>query len=216
MSPIPRNIAQIHARSQIEVPILKEVLKEGDIIFRLSSTQLLGGLVDFSKEIANATKSDFSHAVLVYKIENNEVILADVTPAGVTKRFLVDWYLDKSTNIVVKRVRSKYRRLIPIVLNEATKIIKKDVLYDDHFIPDDDKFYCTELVDHCFRIIGHPLANRIKIKDWPNYNLLVFFGCLFGNIDANNEVVVAGNEEIGIFSSSMLETVLDLRRTKCQ
>ena len=79
------------------------------------------------------------------------------------------------------------------------------------FIPDDDRFYCTEMVDHCFRTTGHPLAERIRIKDFPNNGLVMYIGCAVGRIDMNNQAVVVGNERIGLFSSPMLETVLDLR-----
>jgi hypothetical protein len=67
------------------------------------------------------------------------------------------------------------------------------------------------MVDHCFRVTGHPLASRIRIKDFPNNGLVMYIGCAIGRIDMNNQAVVAGNERIGLFSSPMLETVLDLR-----
>ena len=56
-----------------------------------------------------------------------------------------------------------------------------------------------------------PLADRVRIRDLPRYNVFIALCCLIGRIDPNQEIVVAGNDEIGLFSSPMLETVVDLR-----
>ncbi len=211
ITPVPPAIEKWRERAQREVPLLEPELKEGDILFRLSNTLLAGGLVDFSRTIADATESDLSHAAIVYRVAPDGVIVVDVTPAGISRRYLADWYRDGTTNVVVRRLRPEYQYLVPQVLAEADKLIAESVLYDDRFVPDNDRFYCTEMVDHCFRVIGHPLAPRIRIRDFPNNGLVMYIGCAVGRINMDNEAVVAGNEQIGLFSSPMLETVVDLR-----
>lgn len=211
MTPIPVSVEKFNEQAKQDVPVLEPVLKEGDIIFRLSRTPLAGGLVDFSKVVAEATESDLSHAALVYRVAPDGIILVDVSPVGISRRYLVDWYQDGTWNTVVRRLRPEYQYLVPLVLGEVDRLIAEDVLYDQKFIPDDDRFYCTEFIDHCFRVAGRPLAPRIRIKDFPNNGLVMYIGCAIGGIDMNNEVVVAGNQRIGLFSSSMLETVIDLR-----
>lgn len=211
MTPIPNDIAKWHDQARHDVPLLAPVLKEGDVLFRFSSTPLAGGLVDFSKSVAEATESDLSHAALVYRVGPDGIIVVDVSPVGISRRYLSDWYHDGTYNVVVRRLRPEYQHLIPRVLAEADKLVDKDVLYDEKFVPDDDRFYCTEMVDHCFRAIGHPLADRIRIRDFPNKGIVMYIVCAIGRINMDNEVVVAGNERIGLFSSPMLETVLDLR-----
>ncbi len=211
MTPIPTAIQKWHDQARHDVPLLTPVVNEGDVLFRFSSTPLAGGLVDFSKSVAEATESDFSHAALVYHVGPDGVVVVDVSPVGISRRFLSDWYHDGTYKVVVRRLRPEYRYLIPQVLAEADKLIARDVMYDTKFIPDDDRYYCTEMVDHCFRATGHPLADRIRIKDFPKKMIVMYVVCALGGIDLNNEVVVAGNERIGLFSSPMLETVLDLR-----
>lgn len=211
MSPIPERISQWHDQARREVPLLEKVVQPGDIIFRLSSTEVAGGLVDFSKAVAESTRSQMSHASLVYHVGPDGAMVVDMTPSGIQRRYLVDWHVDGTSNIVVRRLKPEYQFLVPKVLAEMDKLIAKDVMYDDKFNPDDDRYYCTELVDHCFRVVGYPLAPRIRIKDFPNYNLLVSTGCLIGGIDVNNLVAIAGNDQIGMFSSPMLETVIDFR-----
>lgn len=212
MSPIPRSIQQLHAQARQDVPVLEPVLKQGDILFRLSRTQLAGGLVDFSKEVADATESRFSHATLVYRVAPDGVVVVDMTPEGIARRYLVDWIVDGSNDVVVRRLKPEHAHLIPRVLAELDRLIAQDVLYDPKFIPDDDRYYCTELVDHCFRTAGRPLAERIRIKDLPRFSFIVQLCCLLGGIDTENEVAVVGNERFGLFSSGMMETVLELRQ----
>jgi len=211
MTPIPNDIEQWHDQARHDVPLLTPVVKEGDVLFRFSSTPLAGGLLDFSKSVAEATESDLSHAALVYRVGPEGIVVVDVSPVGISRRYLSDWYHDGTYNVVVRRLRPEYRHLVPQVLAEAEKLVERDVLYDKKFVPDDDRFYCTEMVDHCFRVTGHPLAERIRIKDFPKKGVAMYIVCAVGGINMDNEVVVAGNERIGLFSSPMLETVLDLR-----
>lgn len=211
LTTVPKDVELWHQEALEIVPLIQQNLQEGDIIFRLGQTKLLGGLIDFSKEVAKATESDFSHAVLVYKINPDGAVLADITDTGIARRYVVDWYLDGTSNIVVKRLKPEYRSYTPLVLAKMKEQIEQDVLYDQKFNPNDDKFYCTELLDYCFREVGLPLADRMRIKDFPKYNLLFMFGCPIGGIDVNTKVAFVGNDKIGIFSSDKMEMILDLR-----
>ena len=211
LSPIPRDIRERHSQAARSAAALRPIVQQGDIIFRLSSTSVAGNLIDFSRGVANLSESDFSHAVLVLRADETGVLLVDVTAHGVERRYLIDWLMDHSSNIVVKRLRPAYRHLIPKVLRELEIVIKEDNLYDDTFTPDNDVYYCTELVDHIFRKVDQPLAERISVKELPRYSLFVAVCCMVGGISPDREVVVAGNEKIGLFSSPMLDTVIDLR-----
>jgi hypothetical protein len=211
MTPIPASVEEWREQARREVPVVEPALKAGDIVFRLSTTQVAGGLLNFSQTIADATESDFSHAAIVYRAEADGVVVLDVSPIGISRRYLRDWYREGTFNFAARRLRPEYQHLIPLVLAEADKLIAQDVLYDDKFVPDDDRYYCTEVVDHCFRTAGYPLAERMRIRDFPDNDLVMYIGCAIGGIDMDNLVAIAGNERIGLFSSPMLEAVLDLR-----
>ncbi len=212
VSPVPKNIqarrVEVHNKSET----LKNVIHEGDILFRLGNA--LAGSVDFSDMVAVVSESDFSHAVIVHKIIGSDVIVADVSVLGIERQFLEDWLMEANKNIVVKRLKAQYKQHLPNVLKSLQQVIDDDVLYDDSFEPGADRLYCTELVDYCFRTNGIPLAPMIRMRDLPSFNkkwIIAGFAELLTDLDLDTEVVVAGNDQIGLFSSPYLETVIDLR-----
>lgn len=211
VSPIPADIQERHAQAMRDAATLEPLMEPGDILFRLSSTPVAGNLVNFSRGVAKLSDSDFSHAVLVLRNDEAGVLLVDVTAHGIERRYLSDWLMDSSTNLVVKRLRPEYRDLLPEVMRELDAAVAADNLYDDKFVAEDDVYYCTELVDHIFRKVDHPLADRIRVDKLPRYNVVIAMCCIIAGIESSNEVVVAGNDEIGLFSSPMLDTVVDLR-----
>jgi len=209
VDPIPSDITQLHDQARHDYLVVQPLVQPGDIVFRLGDTKLLGGVMNFSEIIADLTESDFSHACIV--LDGNDFLIVDVTPFGIERRYFKDWHITGSKNIVVKRLKPEYMHMVPKVLASVNELIEEDVLYDRDFHYNDDKYYCTELVDYVFRKNGYPLADTIKIKDFPRFNWVYGLMCRLGGIDPNEEAVVAGNDEIGLFSSKMLYTVIDLR-----
>ena len=219
LSPVSKDIKVQHERAHCQRDKIEHLLQPGDIIFRQGNAMVAGGTINFSQLVAQVSDSDFSHAVIVYNIIDGEAVIPDVSVQGLQRYFLIDWLMDGQDNVVVKRVKPEYRHFIPHVLAEVEKLIDKDPLYDPTFKEEDDRFYCIEAVDYCFREAGLPLADRIAINELPGYNevwFLVVCTQLFLDIDTNDKVVVAGNDEIGLFSSPYLETVIDLRHVDNQ
>ncbi len=214
ISPVPKNIITMHRDAHQKTEQIQHLLQPGDIIFRLGDARIAGGKLNFSELVAKISDSDFSHAVIVCSVTNGEAVVADVSILGLQRYYLVDWLIDGQKNIVVKRLSSAYQHYLPLILEELTQQIAEDPLYDDTFGLQPDKFYCTKLVDHCFRQAGLPLAELISIRDLPNFrqvSVIAGLASMFAGIDLDTGLVVAGNDEIGLFSSPYLETVIDLR-----
>lgn len=214
ISPVPKNIIEMHAKTKRDIPEIVSYLQPGDVLFRKGETPILGGLMDFSQWITDITQSDFSHATLVHSLTSNGVLVADVNVYGIELRFLRDYYIEANGNFVVKRLKSEYRYLIPQVIEELNSLVEADVLYDEKFACCDDLYYCTEVVDECFRRTGYPLTEKIKINELPGYGSFEEFACLVMGINPNSKAVFAGNNEIGLFSSEMLEIVIDKRESE--
>jgi len=219
--PVPKDMSQRREQALLEYNLIKNKIQPGDICFRMGSTPLLGGLVDFSKLIGELTESDFSHACIVIALDKTgEPLIADINPYGLERNYFRDWHVKGPTkNLAVKRLKSKYQYLMPQVLSVMDELIEQDVLYDVSFakISKDSIMisgYCTQMVDYVFRKIGHPLADRIEIQHFPGYNIPAAIGCLIGDIDVDVPSTIAGNDKIGLFSSPVLETVIDLRKKK--
>lgn len=220
-SPIPKNIEFLHKRAREDYLAIRDVAKAGDIIFRMGTQPVLGGLIDFSKETARMANSDFSHACIVIQADNEGVgvsaglMVADTSVYGIERRFFKDWHIEGTENLVIKRLKPDYQFLVPQVLNTINLLLDQDVLYNESFEYNNKTFYCSQVVDYAFRVNGYPLSDLVRIKDFPNYGFIFHgLGCLIGGVDPNVEVALPGNDEIGLFSSPMLDTVVDLRRKK--
>lgn len=218
-SPIPRNVEFLRQRAREDYLAVRDIVKAGDIIFRMGNQPVLGGLVDFSKETARMADSDFSHACIVIQADNEGIgasaglLVADTSVYGIERRFFRDWHIVGTENLVVKRLKPDYQFLVPQALNTISLLLDQDVLYNEDFEYNDKTFYCSQVVDYAFRVNGYPLSDLVRIKDFPNYGPIFHrLGCLIGGVDPNVEVALPGNNDIGLFSSSMLEMVIDLRK----
>jgi hypothetical protein len=214
-SPIPRDIQQYHENAAELYDQVNPVLQEGDIIFRVGHLRLLGGLVNYSKTLAWWCESPFAHAGIVYQKVDDTFVIVDTGPYGIKRVFLIDWLITGPENVVVKRLKPEHQDRIPDLLAAAKELIDRDVLHDDKYITDDDRFYCTEIVDHCFREIDMPLADKVEIRQLPNlkpWHRVWFFELvgLAAGIDLDRPVAIVGNEDIGLYSSGYLEEVLNL------
>ncbi len=220
-SPIPKNIEFLRQRAREDYLAIRDLAKAGDIIFRMGNQPVLGGLVDFSKETAQMADSDFSHACIVIRADNEGIgnsaglLIADISVYGIERRFFKDWHIGGTENLVIKRLKPDYQFLVPQALNTINLLLDQDVLYNESFEYNDETFYCSQVVDYAFRANGHPLSQLVRLKDFPNYGFIFHgLGCFIGGVDPNTEVALPGNDEIGLFSSPMLETVIDLRSKK--
>jgi hypothetical protein len=220
VSPIPENIAWLQGHARNDWMATKDIIHKGDIIFRLGNRKVLMDTVDFSQMVADISGGDFSHVAIVIQDYDfvsqkgsvmNGVAIMNVSVHGVERKFFRDWHISGTKNLVIKRLKPKYRFLIPIIMETAREVIENDSLYNQRFIYSDDIFYCSQLVDYIFRKNDWPLADLISIKDLPNYNLAYRIACFVANVSPDTRIAIAGNEDHGIFSSHMLETVIDLR-----
>jgi len=216
VSPVPRGIEELHTEAGHVAGAMEPFLEEGDIIFRLSRIEVVNGLADFGRLVSYWTDSPFSHVGMVYRKTPDLTVMVDTSTYGIERKSLVDWCIQGPRHVVVKRLKPEYRHLLPAVMAQMEALVRKDVLYNETFGKTvEDRYYCTEIVDLCFRNAGHPLAPRVKIGDLPNIkHSQLFYGALGATrgISLNTEVAVCGNETYGMFSSPMLYEVANFIR----
>src|SRR5262249_22686346 len=160
LPPLPTNAAMARWNSWG-----REVLREGDIVFRLGDARALRGTFPLSRFIARATGSPFSHTGIV-AIEDGSPVVYDCSSAGIQRQPFEVWILDCVGALGVKRLKPQHRHRIPGVIAYCRPRFEQQVPFDSGFRPDDAALYCVELTEKAFRSQGLVLSQPVRIGDW--------------------------------------------------
>ena len=193
----------------------RNVLQQGDIVFRLGDAKALRGTFPLSQFIAQATGSPFSHTGII-AVEDGSPVVYDCSSDGVQRQPFEVWMLDCVGAMGVKRLKQEYRHHIPGVIQYCRSKFEQQVPFDYEFRADDSAFYCVELTEKAFRSQGLALSEPVRIGDWEHlgsYPLTALATpyvtklMLEHPISLEQPVYVPGNERQGVWASSLLETV---------
>jgi hypothetical protein len=194
----------------------REVLHEGDIVFRLGDARVVRGKVALSRFISRATGSPFSHTGIV-AIEDGSPVVYDCSSSGIQRQPFEVWMLDSIGPLGVKRLKAEHREHLAGVIDYCRAAFEKQVPFDYGFRMEDDSLYCLELTEKAFRSQGLALSEPVRIGDWeyltsfPLTALLIppVSGLVLDRpITLEQPVYLPGNERHGIWSSPLLETVV--------
>ena len=193
----------------------RAVLRDGDIVFRRGDARVLLGYFPFSRFIANASGSKFSHTGVV-ALEEGEPVVYDMTKAGVRRQPFCVWVLDNVGPIGVKRLRPDLRSHIPAVLAYCRRVYQAQVPFDYELGLDDAALYCVEMTEKAFRAAGLPLSEPVRLGQMENAAYYPICMLSFRVLSAytlekplslDQPVYFPGNERHGIWSSPKLVTV---------
>ena len=145
----------------------RAVLRDGDIVFRMGDARTLGGLFPFSRFLADASGSRYSHTGIV-AIEDGAPVVYDCTKAGVRRQPFAVWILDNVGAFGVKRLKAEWRQAIPGVLAYCRKVFEEQVPFDYSFDLDDSALYCLEMTEKAFRSQGLALSEPVRLGDMEN------------------------------------------------
>jgi hypothetical protein len=211
LPPLPSNpeMARWHRRG-------RDVLCEGDIVFRLGDARVIRGMAPLSRFIARAAGSPFSYSGIVV-IEDGSPVVYDCSSAGIQRQPFEVWMLDSLGVLGVKRLKPKHRERISGVINYCRTVFERQVPFDVGFRMDDDSLYCLELTEKAFRSQGLALSDPVRIGDWEylaSFPLTAFLippvtGLVLGRaITLEQPVYLPGNERNGVWACPLLETVV--------
>ena len=130
-------------------PVIHD-LQEGDLIFQNSEC---GDLCQAINQVTPAIYGQhFSHVALLFK-EKDEWWVVEATGDQVQLNRLDDFIKRSKGPILVGRLNAPFHDLIPAAL----KIAKQQVglPYDDEFLYDNGKYYCSELIYDAFKEANH-------------------------------------------------------------
>ena len=187
----------------------RQVLRDGDILFRRGDARLLRGYFPFSRFIANVSGSQFSHTAIV-SIEEDGPVVYDTTKAGVRRQPFSVWILDNSGPFGVKRVKPEYADYAIKAVAFCHDVFARQVPFDYELNSDDREYYCVEMTDKAYRNNGLPLAEPLRLGDMENitrYPICVLVFLKISNLKLEQPVYFPGNERHGIWSSPSLTTI---------
>ncbi len=194
----------------------RQVLREGDILFRLGDARVGRGIFPMSRFLANASDSKFSHTGIV-TIEQEGPVVYDTTRTGVARQPFCVWILDNVGSIGVKRLKPEYRKSIPKVVAYVRRVFEQQLPFDYELLPDDDALYCVEMTEKAFRSAGLELSKPIRLGDMDRAS--EFPVCMFGlqfasryalkqPLTFDSLVFFPGNERNGIWAAKQLMTIV--------
>jgi hypothetical protein len=193
----------------------RSVFRDGDIVFRLGDARILFGYFPFSRFIAQASGSRFSHTGVI-AIEKDGPVVYDMTKAGVRRQPFAVWILDNKGPFGVKRLKPEQQSHVPGILSWCRKTFEEQVPFDYELGLDNSALYCVEMTEKAFRAEGLFLSAPIRLGDMENatrYPIRIFVIqaiSRFTNqkpLSLDQKVYFPGNERHGIWSSPYLETV---------
>lgn len=129
----------------------QQKIKAGDLLFQdLNCGDLCNAIEAVTKGIDG---KNFSHCAIVVQVDDNlqvvEAIGSKVQLSSLQHFFARSGDTNYIKNITIARIASKYQHLLKKATNVAITKIGKP--YDDEFVMNDDKYYCSELLYEAFK-----------------------------------------------------------------
>lgn len=127
-------------------PQTEKLVEEGDFLFLDLDC---GGLCDAIEAVTEGVNGqDFSHLGLVH-LKKDSVFVLEAMGNSVQLTSLNQFLSYSKKPAVHARLKPAFRKLIPEAMAFGLEQIGKP--YDDAFLPDNEKYYCSELVYDAFR-----------------------------------------------------------------
>jgi len=189
----------------------RDVLRDGDILFRRGDARILLGHFPFSRFVAGASNSRFSHTGIA-AIEDGEPVVYDTTKAGVRRQPFRVWILDNAGPFGVRRVRPEDRPHAAAAVRYCRDLFSRQPPFDFDLGIDDAAFYCVEMTEKAYRSGGMRLSEPVRLGDMENvtrYPICVFASLKFSHLSLDQPVYFPGNVRHGIWSCPRMVTVYE-------
>jgi hypothetical protein len=184
-------------------------IRDGDILFRRGRSYTVSGKLT-SLLLTTMCGGKYSHDGIAHW-EGDRLWVYDVERDGARNVPFDFWMLDVlGDRFAVKRVKTEYRRCIPQALAFCADAYHRHVAFDFALSPDDERFYCTEMVEKSYLSAGLNLSEPVPIRRLPGYKYWRFLrppARLVYGVRVDSLLFSLGNDHYGTFGSKHLETV---------
>lgn len=189
-----------------------EHVQSGDIVFVLGDSRVLLGLVNFSKLSTEIAESPFSHVGLASR-EGDEVFVYDIVAEGARHISFGKYMNDgRVLSVAIKRLRPEYQGYVPGAIAYCRKVCAAKCRFDLDFRLDNERLYCSEMLELAFRSGGLALSEAIPINQLPRFDLLreptKHLVTIATRVEYSQPIYLPGNERFGIWACPYLELVL--------
>jgi hypothetical protein len=192
-------------------------LQNGDIVFMRGDCYMVLGTVNFSDVSTDLTASRFSHIGLV-AIEDGQAYVYDIRNEGTLRTRFGELVAHRHLHqLAVKRHQDASPEELAQVAQSCRDVFQRREKYDSDLLLNNDRLYCTELVEQAYQTVGYTLSEPIAIQDLPNYDRhqsTIRFVQAVTRIEPEQQVLVPGNDQFGIWSNPALKLILDLPNTR--
>jgi hypothetical protein len=189
----------------------REHLQDGDILFRVGvSAGLWQSITD--RITTGISDSCFTHDALVIR-RGDDILLYDAQPdpQGVRLIPFEFWMLETVPGtLTVKRLRPAYQHYIPQALDYCEQAWARQPHFDSNLDLDDERLYCSEMIEKAFRSAGLTLSEPIPIcclPRYPHYQCLAPLARVLAGICTDEPVFALGNACYGSYGSPCLELI---------
>jgi len=188
-------------------------LDDGDLLFVRGENRIFLGLVDFSKLTCDLTDSPFSHVALVSR-EDDQLLVYDIVAEGPRRIPFAEFVADRRLSLLaVKRLRPEHRHHAPRAIAFCRQAWQQQTPFDEDFRLDNDRWYCSELIESAYRHAGLPLSEPVPIQQLPGYRRVppAVRQLVLSTkpIQPTEAVFIPGNDTLGMWSSPSLQPLLD-------
>ncbi len=131
-------------------PLEKVQLRTGDLLFQNLDC---GPLCDAIEAVTQGFDGHkFSHIGLVY-LRNDTTYIIEAMGSGVRLVTLDDFKKRSKHKLYAARVQERYQKLVPAAVSYCLSSL--GIPYDDAFLYDNHKYYCSELMYDAFKKANH-------------------------------------------------------------
>jgi hypothetical protein len=184
-------------------------IQDGDLLFRRGKAITpLSKLA--SRAIAKISGGPFSHDGLCHW-DGDTLFVYDAEQEGIRKVPFAFWMLDtRDGTLAVKRLKEPYRHAIAAAIAYCDDAYQRQVPFDTGLRPDDERLYCSEMIEKAFASGGVRLSCPVPIRCLPNFAHYRWLAPLverFSEFRTEVAVWAPGNDCYGTYSSPYLELV---------
>src|SRR4051812_28481122 len=137
-------------------------IEEGDFLFRYGISYDFSGRIT-ANVVSDVADSPFSHDAVAHW-EGDTLFVYDTVPdpEGVRKIPFEYWVLDNAPHsFAIKRLRPEFRGHIPAAMAFIDEAYQRQVPFDSDLRLDDERFYCSELIEKAYRSAGLALSEPV-------------------------------------------------------